>query len=79
VPVAPGRSYPCEWAVVAGAAAAILAHLFPADAPALAAAAHEAASSRVAASAVYPSDAEAGLALGRAVAARVIDYARLAR
>ncbi|PWU24513.1 MAG: hypothetical protein C5B48_06005 [Candidatus Rokuibacteriota bacterium] len=69
-------SYPCEIAVTAGAAAAILAHLFPGDADRLIAAAHEAAWSGVAASVAYPSDAEAGLALGRAVAARVIDAAR---
>jgi membrane-associated phospholipid phosphatase len=69
-------SYPCEHAVGAGAAAAVLAHLFPADAQHLVAAAHEAAWSRVLAGAVYPSDARAGLELGRAVAARVIEYAR---
>jgi len=76
VAIAPGPSYPCEHAVVAGVASAILGHLFPGDGPGLIAAAHEAAWSRVAASAAYPSDAEAGLALGRAVAARVIDFAR---
>src|SRR5262245_497282 len=75
VPSSP--SYPCEHAVTAGAAAAILAHLFPADADRLDAAAHEAAWSRVVAEAVYPSDVRAGLALGRAVAARVIAHAQL--
>jgi hypothetical protein len=69
-------SYPCEHAVVAGAAAAVLAHLFPADAQRFAAAAHEAAWSRVMAGAVYPSDAHAGLDLGRAVAAHVLEYAK---
>ena len=69
-------SYPCEHAVTAGAAAAILAQLFPEDAERLTAAAHEAAGSRIAAGAVHPSDSEAGLALGQAVAARVIEYAR---
>ena len=66
-------SYPCEHAVAAGAAAGILTHLFPAHAESFAAAAHEAAWSRVVAGAVYPSDSKAGLALGRAVAARVIE------
>jgi PAP2 superfamily len=66
-------SYPCEHAVAAGAAVGILAHLFPAHAESLAAAAHEAAWSRVVAGAVYPSDSKAGLTLGRAVAARVIE------
>ncbi len=73
VAVPRGPSYPCEHAVVAGAAAAVLAHLFPTEAAPLTAAASEAAWSRVVASAVYPSDAEAGLALGRAVAARAIE------
>ena len=76
VAVPRGPSYPCEHAVVAGAAAAVLAHLFPTEAARLAAAASEAAWSRVVASAVYPSDAEAGLALGRAVAARAIEHDR---
>jgi hypothetical protein len=68
-------SYPCEHAVAAGAAAGILAHLFPRDAERLAALAHEAARSRVMAGAVYPSDSRAGLTLGQAVAARVIEHA----
>ena len=66
-------SYPCEHAVIAGAAAAILGYLFPAESDRLTTAAAEAAWSRVVASAVYPSDAEAGLGLGRAVAGRVIE------
>lgn len=69
-------SYPCEHAATAGAAAAVLAHFFPADAQRFAGAAHEAAWSRVMAGAVYPSDARAGLALGRAVAAHVLEYAK---
>ncbi len=73
VAVSGAPSYPCEHAVVAGAAATILGHLFPAEVDQLAAAAHEAAWSRVVASAVYPSDAEAGLALGSAVARQVIE------
>jgi hypothetical protein len=73
VAVPRGPSYPCEHAVIAGVAAEILGHLFPADRTRLAGAAHEAAWSRVVASAVYPSDARAGLALGRAVAARIIE------
>jgi hypothetical protein len=71
-----GPSYPSERAVIAGAVASVLAHLFPGERIRLSAAAHEAAWSRVVASAVYPSDAEAGLTLGRAVAARVIERAR---
>jgi membrane-associated phospholipid phosphatase len=68
-------SYPCEHAVAAGAASAVLGYLFPTEAPALDALAEEAAQSRVLAGVQYPSDARAGLDLGRAVAARVIEYA----
>ena len=71
VPASP--SYPCEHSVAAGAAAAVLAHLFPKDAARFAEAAEDAARSRVAAGAVYASDSRAGLDLGRAVAARVIE------
>src|SRR5262249_55752143 len=42
VAVSGAPSYPCEHAVVAGAAATILGYLFPAEADRLAAAAHEA-------------------------------------
>ena len=66
-------SYPCEHSVAAGAAAAVLAHLFPKEAARFAEAAEDASRSRVIAGVVYPSDAKAGLELGRAVAARVLD------
>lgn len=65
-------SYPSEHAVAAGAAAAVLGALFPERAEALAALAEEAAQSRVMAGVHYPSDVQAGLELGRAVAAEVI-------
>jgi membrane-associated phospholipid phosphatase len=65
-------SYPCEHSVAAGAAAAVLSELFPKDAARFAAAAEEASRSRVLAGVARPSDAQAGLSLGRAVAARVI-------
>lgn len=61
-------SYPGEHAAVAGAAAGMLASLFPGDAAALAAAAQEASESRLLAGANYRSDIIAGLALGQAVA-----------
>jgi len=66
-------SYPCEYAVAAGAAAAVIAHLYPKEAERMTLAAADAARSRVMAGAAYPSDAQAGLELGRAVAARVIE------
>ena len=71
VPAAP--SYPSEHAVVAGAAAGILSSIFPVHANGLLVAAEEAAWSRVAAGAAFPSDVRAGLALGRAVAGRVME------
>jgi membrane-associated phospholipid phosphatase len=77
VPVPRTPSYPCEHAVAAGAAAAVIAHVAPKSASKAAAAAEEAAHSRVQAGAVFPSDARAGLELGRAVAARVIEHMKL--
>ena len=69
-------SYPAEHAVAAGAASAVLAYIWPQDAQRFAELAEQAAQSRVAAGVQYPSDAAAGLELGRAVAARVIEYAK---
>jgi hypothetical protein len=66
-------SYPSEHAAMAGAAARVLAHLYP-DKPALRLEdmADEAAQSRVEAGVNTRSDVDAGLALGRAVADAVI-------
>lgn len=61
-------SYPCEHAVAAGAASAVLGYIFPDDAAYFAEKAAEAGHSRLLAGVVFPSDVEAGLALGRAVA-----------
>jgi membrane-associated phospholipid phosphatase len=72
VAVPPTPAYPAEHAVAAGAAAAVLAHLFPGEAAVLGAQAAEAAASRVAAGVQYPSDVAAGLDLGRGVAERAI-------
>jgi membrane-associated phospholipid phosphatase len=69
-------SYPSEHAVAAGAAAAVLSYLFPADAQRFNALAEEAGRSRLFAGVQYPSDVTAGLQLGRDVAARVIERAR---
>ena len=77
LPVPRSPSYPCEHAVAAGAGSAVLAHLFPKDAQRFAEAAEEASRSRVMAGVVYPSDARAGLDLGRAVGARVIESFKL--
>ena len=66
-------SYPCEHSVAAGAAATVIAHIYPKEAQRVSAAAEEAARSRVMAGAAFPSDTKAGLELGRAVAGRVIE------
>jgi membrane-associated phospholipid phosphatase len=77
IPVPQSPSYPCEYAVAAGAGSAILAHLFPKDAAHFAEAAEEAAQSRVLAGVSYPSDVRAGLEMGRAVGGRVIEAMKL--
>jgi membrane-associated phospholipid phosphatase len=77
VPTPASPSYPCEQSVAAGAAAAVIAHLYPKEAQRVTAAAEEAARSRTAAGVAFPSDTIAGLSLGRAVAARVIERMKI--
>lgn len=72
LPVPNSPSYPSEHAAAAQAAAAVLGHFLPAEAQAFQAMAEEAGWSRVQAGLQYPSDYEAGLALGQRVAAAVI-------
>jgi membrane-associated phospholipid phosphatase len=60
-------SYPCEHAVAAGAAATVLGYIFPDEVALFAEKAEEAGRSRLLAGVSFPSDVEAGLALGRAV------------
>jgi membrane-associated phospholipid phosphatase len=60
-------SFPSEHAAVAGAAAAVLSSLYPAEAARFAAEEREAAESRLWAGAAYRSDVDAGLAIGREV------------
>lgn len=69
-------SYPNEYAVAAGAAAAVLSYLYPADANSLQASAEEAARSRIFAGVSLPSDYFAGLQLGKQVAGLVIERAK---
>jgi membrane-associated phospholipid phosphatase len=73
VPESP--SYPSEHAAAAQAAATVLAHFLPAEAASFQAMAEEAGWSRVLAGLQYPSDYEAGLALGQKVAEEVIQKA----
>ncbi|HEX2513127.1 MAG TPA: phosphatase PAP2 family protein, partial [Chloroflexota bacterium] len=76
LPVPASPSYPEERAVAAGAAAALLGYVFPADAADFQTLAGEAAESRVLAGVAYPSDVAAGLELGRQVGALVVEWAR---
>ncbi|HEX8329006.1 MAG TPA: phosphatase PAP2 family protein [Hymenobacter sp.] len=69
-------SYPSEHAVAAGAAAAVLGYVYPAKADSLRQLAEAAAQSRVLAGVAYPSDVQAGLDLGRRVAAAIIEKAK---
>jgi hypothetical protein len=69
-------SYPSEHAAIAGAAAAVLSFFNPSEAKNYDALAQEEGLSRMIAGTNYRSDVEAGLALGRAVAAKVIARAQ---
>lgn len=69
-------SYPSEHAAAAAAAATVLEYLFPLEDPErFRAMVRAAGASRIAAGVAFPSDVEAGLALGRAVAEQVIAHA----
>jgi len=73
----PDPSYPSEHAAMAGAASRVLAYLYPRYPQArLDERAEDASQSLVAAGAIYPSDAKAGLELGRQVAEQVIANAK---
>jgi len=69
-------SYPAEHAAAAGAAAAVLAHLFPEEADFFAEQAQAAGQSRLQAGVHYPSDVDAGLLLGQEVGAKVVEWAQ---
>lgn len=69
-------SYPSEHAAVAGAASTVLAYLFPDNAKIYTEQAEAAAKSRLLAGVEYPSDVAAGLELGRAVGALVVERAK---
>jgi membrane-associated phospholipid phosphatase len=74
VPQSP--SYPSEHAAVAGAAAAVLAYLFPDQAANVADLAGQAATSRVMAGVAFPSDVFSGLDMGQSVGQAVVAYAQ---
>ncbi|MDZ4767365.1 MAG: phosphatase PAP2 family protein [Chloroflexota bacterium] len=72
IPNPSNPSYPSDYAVTAGAAAAVLAAIFPEEAAFFEEQAQEAVHSRLLAGVEYPNDVEAGLELGRQVAELVI-------
>ena len=76
LPTPHSPSYPSEHAAVAGAATTVLAYLYPEDARAFADLAEDAGRSRLLAGVHYPSDVKAGLDLGRAVGAKVVERAK---
>lgn len=75
VPITTRSAFPSEHAAVAGAASGVLAYLFPSEQDYFERLAEEAAWSRVAAGANYPSDIRAGLMLGRKVAEQFVERA----
>lgn len=76
VPNPPSPAYPAEHAVAAGAASEVLAYVFPDRAAWFRAQAEAAARSRAEAGVNYPSDIDAGLALGKQVAELVIAHGK---
>jgi membrane-associated phospholipid phosphatase len=76
IPTPDSPSYPSEHAAVAGAAAAVLSYVFPDRAAYFAQQAEAAAQSRLVAGVHFRSDVTAGLALGRAVGAMVVERAK---
>jgi hypothetical protein len=71
-PIPNHPSYPAAHSCASTAAAMVISDFFPADAEMIQAAAHEAGDSRIWAGIHYPSDRDAGEALGKAVAAAVL-------
>ena len=75
IPMPPHPSYPSDHACVSGTSAYVLGGLFPADADRLAALADEAGESRLYAGIHYRFDKDAGLYIGRQVAALALAHA----
>jgi membrane-associated phospholipid phosphatase len=73
IPNPPSPSYPAEHAVAAGAASEVLAYIYPERAESFRRLGEEAARSRLIAGVNYESDVAAGMALGKQVAALVIE------
>src|SRR5262245_1005835 len=76
VPVPSSSSYPSDHAAAAAAAALVLTYVFPQRGNAFASRGEEAMRSRVLAGVEFPSDVEAGRAIGRKAAALAIERGR---
>lgn len=69
-------SYPCEYAVAAGAASTIIAYFYPAMADSVNKLARQVMQAQVAAGLAYPSDTRAGFELGRKIAQMEIQHTK---
>ena len=69
-------SYPCEYAVAAGAAVTILSHFYPSLTDSVNHMAARLMASRIAAGTAFPSDVRAGFELGRQIAQKEIEYTK---
>ena len=76
IPNPQNPSYPCEHSVAAGAAATILAYLYPAKADSIYNLGQEAAKSRLLAGVQFPSDVSVGYELGKQIGEMVVARAK---
>jgi len=70
-------SYPCEYSVTAGASAAVLGYLYPDRADSFNLLAEEACAGRILSGVQYPDDVREGFELGKKIALKVIERAKL--
>jgi membrane-associated phospholipid phosphatase len=66
-------SYPCEYAVAAGAAATVIAHFYPLLADSVLHMAQQLINARIASGSAFPSDTRAGFELGKKIAEKEIE------
>ncbi len=69
-------SYPCEHSVAAGVAVALISHFYPALTDSVNRMAQQLMASRIAAGTAFPSDTQAGFALGKRIAAKEIEQTK---
>lgn len=76
VPKSENPSYPCEYSVAAGVAAAIFSHFIPGMADSINRLAQQLMASRVSSGAAFPSDTRAGFELGKRIAEKEIEQTK---